>query len=145
MTRDPYRYTEVPVSKSQEGIRKMLLENGAVGIQMTEFPEEQLVQIQWARKVIVDKTPLVQPLRLKISTKGRRPEQCFRALFYHLKAKFEIVRFGIVTFEEEFLPYFLIKDAQGRPVTIAEYCLPELRRGLPPHLEPMRALGEGQP
>lgn len=137
----PYYGTEVPVSKSQESIRKMLLGNGAIGYQFTEMPEQEMVEIKWARKVVIqqgaNKKEMVQPCRMRITYKGKRIEQVYRALYYHMKAKFEIIRFGIMSYEEEFLPYFEMM-IDGRPTTIAEMCLPGLMKGLPPHLEPFK-------
>jgi len=135
---EPYQGTTVPVSRSQEAIRKMLMENGAVAFQFTEIPTEQMLEIKFARKVVVNGDPHVQPLRFRISYKNRRIQQVYRALVHHLKAKFEIVRFGIISFEEEFMPYFEVRLRDGRTVTIAEALIPNLELGLPPHLEPMR-------
>lgn len=141
---DPYRGTKVPVSKSQEAIRRLLIENGAQGYQFTEAIAEQIVELKWARGVILNGEKVVQPLRIRVSYKNRRIESVYRAIFYHLKAKFEVIRFGIMSFEEEFLPYFEARLPDGRTGTIAELMLPDLKRGrLPAMLEPLAALPPG--
>lgn len=135
----PYSDTVVPVSRTQDAIRKLLFSNGAVGYQFTEMPPpHSIVELKWARKVITNNVPMVQPVRIRISFKNRRLEQVYRAIYYHLKAKFEIVAFGILSFEEEFMPYFLTQLPDGTEVTMAEAAMPYLRRGLAPVFEPLR-------
>lgn len=51
-----------------------------------------------------------------------------RMLYSWAKAKAEIVDFGMVDFETEWLPYQLVSGRDG-PVTVAESVLPQLRAG----------------
>ncbi|MCJ7816509.1 MAG: hypothetical protein MUP55_01505 [Candidatus Aenigmarchaeota archaeon] len=136
--KEPYQNTDVSVSKSQEAVRKMLFDNGAIGYQFTEMHHpEPVIEMKWARLIIVDGNKITQPLRIRIPLKNRRIEQVYRALFYYLKTKFETVRFGIVSFEEEFLPFFEMRLASGECKTVAEMALPNLRKGMPPVIEPL--------
>jgi hypothetical protein len=138
---EPYQQTAVPVERSKEAIRQMLLENGAVAHQFSERTDAEIVEISWARKVILDdhgkKSEFVQPCRIRVSYHNRDIRQVFRVIYHHLKAKFEIVRFGILSFEEEFLPFFVIRMPDGSPGTIAEAMLPQLRKGLAPSILPL--------
>jgi hypothetical protein len=140
-----YSGTKVPIHRSQEQIRGLLIGNGAIGFQFTELIAEEIIELKWARRIVVDGRASRQPLRIRLPMKGRRPEQMYRALYYHLKAKFETIRFGIISFEEEFLPYFEFRLADGRAVTVAEQLLPGLRNALPLHLEPLQLLGAPRP
>ncbi len=145
-TYEPYKGTSVPIERSQGAIRKIFDANGIWAHQFSEAPSEQLIEIRWSRKLVVDengeKREVLQPCKMQVSYKGRRSEQVWRALFYHLKAKFEVVRFGIISYEEEFLPYFEIKLPNGDIGTIASAMIPALQVGKKPNL---LALPEGHP
>lgn len=131
---EPYQGTTVPVSRSQEQIRKLLIESGAQAHQFSEYGAQEMIEISWARVVKVNNEPKLQPLRIKVSYKGKKIEQVWRALFYHLKAKLEIVKFGIMSFEEEFLSYFVVRLPDGSRGTIAEALVPSLKRAETPDL-----------
>ena len=133
----PYQDTNVSVSKSQNDIRKLLEKNGCVRLFFNFDLEDEEVVLAWERKIILDGETVRQPLAHHLSLKGRKESQVYRALFYHLKAKFEAVEFQIVTFEEEFLPYFVVKLPDGSSGTIAEYFVPELKRGGLPPMQPL--------
>lgn len=133
----PYQSTTVPVSRSQEAIRKILYAHGAIATQFTDYPMEGIIELKWARQMMVDGANVQQPARYRISTEGKKEASVYRALFWHLKTKFEIVDFGIVTYEEEFLPYFVTYLPNGQETTVAEQAMPWIRKGLPPHLQPL--------
>lgn len=138
---EPYQQTAVPIERSKEAIRQMLIANGSVAQSFSERSDTEMVEISWARKVYMDdhgkKSEFVQPCRIRVSYHNRDIRQVFRVIYHHLKAKFEVVRFGILSFEEEFLPYFMIRLPDGSPGTIAEAMLPQLRKGLAPSILPM--------
>ena len=133
----PYQGTNVTVSRSQAMIEKMLQEHGAVKIHFFKDFEKYMVVMAWERKFIIDDNPVVQPLAHHITFKDKKEMQVYRALYYHLKAKFEAVDFEIVSFEEEFLPYFVMKFPDGSSGTIAEYFIPDLKRGSLPPFKPL--------
>ena len=133
----PYARTTVTVGKSQGKIEVMIRKHMAVKSHFSKDFETSELVFAWERKILVDDRPMVQPLLHRLSFEDLTEAQAYRALFWHLKHKFEAVEFGIVTFEEEFLPYFVVKLPGGGMGTIAEYFIPELRRGA---LPPMRAL-----
>lgn len=133
---EPYKGTMVPIERSKEAIRKILEENGAVTTIFTDSSQFGIIEIKWARKVILEENKqrheMIQPCRIRVLVGKRDPRQIYRALFYHLKTKFEIIRFGILTFEEEFLPFFLVQLPDGRQVTVAEMALPSIQHGQAP-------------
>ena len=141
-----YQSTTVPVVKTQSQIEKMLVEHGAVKTHFMKDYEKDMVILAWERKIILDGSPKIQPLMHHISFRDRKEAQVYRALFYHLKAKFEAVDFQIVSFEEEFLPYFLVKLPDGKPGTIAEYFVPDLHHGMLPQMKQLdnRQLASGK-
>jgi hypothetical protein len=132
-TYTPYEGTAVPVERSKEAIKKLFNENGVVANQFSENNEQETAQIMWARKVIIEqdgqKREMVQPCRIKVCYHGHTLQQIFRALYYHLKAKFEIVKFGIIDYETEFLPYFVTMMPDGTQATVAERMVPGLMEG----------------
>ena len=81
-----------------------------------------------------------QPCRLDVNYAGRKQSEALRMVFYHLKAKFDAVDWGLYSFEEEFLPYFMGKLPDGRQATVAELMLPGLEKGRLPEYNPFKAL-----
>jgi hypothetical protein len=135
---EPYKGTQVPIERSQGAIRKIFDTYGIYAHQFSEAPGEQLIEIRWSRKLNIDengqKRDVLQPCKMRVSYKGRTSQQVWRAIFYHLKAKFEVVRFGIISYEEEFLPYFEIRLPNGQVGTIAEAMVPALQDGRRPDM-----------
>lgn len=137
-TYEPYKGTTVPIERSQMAIRKIFDAYHIYAHQFSEAPGEQLIEIRWSRKLVIDengqKRDVLQPCKMRVSYKGRRSEQVWRAIYYHLKAKFEIVMFGIISYEEEFLPYFEVRLPDGSVGTIAEAMVPALAEGRKPDI-----------
>lgn len=65
--------------------------------------------------------------------------QKWRALLLNIKAKLEAVDSGITSFEEEFLPHFVVPDSHGK--TVGQILIPQINqsyregKALPPLLE----------
>lgn len=133
-----YATTTVAPGKSMGQIDKMLIAHGGIKTNYYKDYEKHLLVLAWERKVMVDGERMIQPIMHRVNMKELNEAQAYRALFWHLKHKFEAVEFGIVTFEEEFLPYFIATLPSGEQGTIAEYFVPDLRRGA---LPPMKTLG----
>ena len=134
----PYAYTTVAPGKSMGQIDKMLIAHGGIKTHYFKDYEKALLVLAWERKVIVDGERMIQPIMHQVNMKDLNESQAYRALYWHLKHKFEAVEFGIVKFEEEFLPYFIVKLPSGKIGTIAEYFVPDLSNGA---LPPMTTLG----
>jgi hypothetical protein len=133
-----YEGTAVPVERSKEAIRKILIAAGARGVQFAEDFEEHRVNVRFAKEVgkamrTVSVTLLIQEPPKKRNTGGWRhgryrppksqaelweqsARSTYRALHYWLKSQFEAVDFGLLSFEDVFLSHFewLIK---GKPPT----------------------------
>jgi hypothetical protein len=77
--------------------------------------------------------------------------QRWRALLLIITAKLEAVASGVVSLEEEFLPWTIVPAGEGRSATVAEWLEPQVREayrtGAVPALLPgveLPALGEGR-
>ncbi len=127
-----YEQTEVPVSKSQQKIKEMIMKHGGFGIAFVsdrdptgEFPASE----GFHAKVIIDQKPYAVRVMAKVK-KVRDVEQeerrIWRVLFHHMKSVFESADSGVMEFRELMLPYMVNKD--GR--TIAEMILPQIEQSL---------------
>lgn len=135
----PYATTNVPIGKTMGQIDTMLVAHGGIKTNYYKDFEKKELILAWERKVMVDGDRMIQPIMHHVNMKELTSEaQAYRALYWHLKHKFEAVEFGIVTFEEEFLPYFIVKLPSGEQGTLGQYFIPELSHGA---LPPMRSLG----
>jgi hypothetical protein len=125
-----YRTTSVPISRSQEAIRKLLMDFSVRGIQFSEDFETRVVNIRFAKKVndamrtVSVSMTIPEPAPMKrarsvtyrrgrmiyTKTASERQEQMaratYRALHDWLKAQFVAVEFGLLTFEDVFLSHF---------------------------------------
>jgi len=151
-----YENTEVAVSKSQEGIRKLLLENHATGIAFVSQTEplsegfEAMVPIDGktyririvARVKKVEKKPRRRryaPAKSEYEMQESEMRRVWRVLFYHLKSVYEATNTGVMEFRELMLPYVVVKD--GR--TIAQHLLPQLDKAIESRPERMLTSGIG--
>ena len=139
-----YETTVVPVTKSQEGIRRLLLSNGASGIAFVSQTEplmegfEAMIPIDGktyririvAQVSKVEKKPRRRrwgaPAKSQIDMQETEMRRVWRVLFYHLKSVYEATNTGVMEFRELMLPYVVVKD--GR--TIAQHILPNLDKAI---------------
>jgi hypothetical protein len=125
-----YKTTQVPVSRSQESIRKLLINFGVRGIQFSEDFNERQVNVRFAKEIggqmrtvsvtmVIPEAPKVVRKRAVRYVRGKmvysktdneRQEQMaratYRALHDWLKSQFVAVEFGLLTFEDVFLSHF---------------------------------------
>lgn len=150
-----YENTSVPVSKSQEGIRKLLLENSASGIAFVSQSEpssegfEAMIPIDgktYRIRIVATVRKIEKkarrrrygaPAKSQIEVQEGENRRVWRVLFYHLKSVYEATNTGVMEFRELMLPYVVVKD--GR--TIAQHILPQLDKAI--ESRPERMLGEG--
>jgi hypothetical protein len=153
-----YENTGVPVAKSQEGIRQLLLENGATGIAFVS--QSDPVSEGFEAMIPIDgKTYRIRIAavirKVENNSKGRWYRGSYRArktdaqvqetelrrvwrvLFYHLKSVYEASNSGVMEFRELVLPYVVVKD--GR--TIAQHLLPKLSEAIESRPERMLTAG----
>lgn len=145
-----YRTTQVPISRSQEAIRKLLINFGVRGIQFSEDFETRQVNVRFAKEInkqmrTVNVTMTVPeaeaPKRKRAvrfsrgkvvynKTQQDRQEQMaratYRALHDWLKAQFVAVEFGLLTFEDVFLSHFEWVLPNGSVQTIGQLVKPRI-------------------
>lgn len=98
-----YKYTKVATHKSQGDIEKILRRHGVDAVRWTSLTGELVIEF---RRQLKDTPPLGYRVALKCPETQRA--QYLRALFWFIKAKLEAVDFGIVSFEQAFLPNLLM-------------------------------------
>ena len=145
-----YRSTSVPVERSKESIRQLLIKFGARGVQFAEDFETREINVRFAKSVnnelrtvsvtmIAPEPP--QPKRKKGAirwyrgeivynkTPVQRQEQMnratYRALHYWLKSQFEAIEFGLFKFEDVFLSHFEWM-IDGQRTTVGKLIVPRL-------------------
>jgi hypothetical protein len=154
-----YKTTSVPVERSKESIRQLLIKFGARGVQFAEDFSTRQINVRFAKDVdgngnlkTVSVTMIVpEPPQKKkrgsrrrwnrntgryediTKTDDQRSEQMYRAtyraLHYWLKSNFEAVEFGLLSFEDVFLSHFEWM-VNGRRGTVGELVKPHLMNGL---------------
>ena len=153
-----YEGKEVAISKSQEGIRRLLLDNGATGIAFVTQSDpcsegfEAMVPINGttyririvaAIKKIENNSRAVwrngsyHAKKTDAQVQENELRRVWRVLFYHLKSVYEAANSGVMEFREMMLPYVVVKD--GR--TMAQHILPEIDKAI--EGRPERLLGAG--
>jgi hypothetical protein len=130
-----YEGTEVPVSRSQEAIRKLVMGHGGFGFAAVSERDPGMPGREgFHAKVMIDAKPYSVRImatvrivsgRTALQDKDRierEERRIWRVIYYHLKSVFEAADSGVMEFRELMLPYIQIAD--GR--TIAEAILPQL-------------------
>jgi len=145
-----YKNTSVPVSRSQESIRKLLINFGVRGIQLSEDFETRKINIRFAKEINGNmrtvnvsmtvpepskprrarRTRFVRGRMVYDKTLSEKSEQMtratYRALHDWLKAQFVAVEFGLLTFEDVFLSHFEWILPNGKVSTIGELVKPKI-------------------
>ena len=153
-----YESTEVPVSRSQEGIRKLIMSRKGGKVAFISDPPREgfsaIVEIDGLPYQIrifgvCRQAPQQKSRRMrgrivgtkytteKFQEQFRMSEErrIWRVLYYHVKSVFEAADSGVMEFRELMLPYIVTKDGQ----TIAEHIIPRLANAI--ESNPARLLG----
>ena len=144
-----YESTQVPVSRSQEGIRKLIMSRKGGKVAFISDPPRE----GFSAVVEIDGLPYQirifgvcreAPQQKNRTWKGRNigtkdtterfqeqyradeEKRIWRVLFYHVKSVFEAADSGVMEFRELMLPYIVTKS--GR--TIGEQLLPMLDKAI---------------
>lgn len=130
-----YEATEVPVARSQQKLRELLLRNGATGIAIVSQPPQEgfqaMVKID-AATYTIRISAVCKPKSSQAATE-QEERRVWRVLFHHLKGIFEASQSGVMEFKEMVMPYIVTKD--GR--TIAEILIPQLDKAIQANPERM--------
>lgn len=123
-----YENTSVAVPKSQEKIRRLILDHGGTGIAFVSQPPKEGFEAQ----VVLDgKSYHVRVVALckeQSNPKKRDQEErrVWRVLYHHMKAIYEASSTGVLEFREMMMPY--IVTSSGR--TLAEHIMPQLDKAV---------------
>lgn len=118
-----YEGTEVPVSRSQEEIRRMIRAHVGTGISFVSQPPKE------GFEALVTLNEIGYHIRVmatakEVSPRARDAEErrVWRVLHWHLKAMFVAADSGVIAVEDIIMPYIVTPD--GR--TIAEHVKPRM-------------------
>lgn len=109
--------TTVPIARSQQAIQTLLAKYGATGF----------VVATRAKRIVLGFELNGKAMRFDVLVSGdknlpQEERRTWRALLLIIKAKLEASINGVATFEQEFMPYFVMKS--GR--TLSQELLPQL-------------------
>ena len=136
-----YDSTKVPISQSQEAIRRLIYAHKGTGVSLISQPPregfEALVTIEALpyRIRVMATCSKIDP----ITSQGRRRtavvmeelrnnevKRVWRVLFWHLKAMFEAADSGVIDIRDVIMPYVVTRD--GR--TLSEHIIPQMERAM---------------
>lgn len=123
-----YEGTEVPIARSQEAIRKLIMGNKGTGVMFWSKPPHE------GFEAFVPLDGLSYHVRIQAEVRrGRRDkddEACirriWRVLYYHMKSVYENAASGVMEFREMMLPYIVTSNGQ----TIGQRIIPHLEKAI---------------
>lgn len=131
--------TAVPVGRTREEIERMLASSGAQKFGYLTGPAEAVIAFELHGKMVRIHLPLppakdyaVSPGKMTrkpaamIAARDQDHKARWRALALGIKAKLVFVASGIRTFEQEFLPDFVMPNGQ----TLGEMAIPQLEEAV---------------
>lgn len=129
--------TTVPVPRTKADIEKLLNDHGAH--QVMTYSDKNKAMIQFGMNDRVVRFGLEIPAESEYARTGKRQirkqdarrrayeQGCrsrWRSLLLGIKAKLDAIEIGIMTFEEEFLPYIVLPDNR----TVGEFMIPQIEQ-----------------
>ena len=111
-----YYSTTVPISKSEDSIKKFLKKFGLQGTRFTEYRNIGVIEFILLR----DGKEMHFRFKYDLPENEKYKKQIYRALFHYLKNRFLAVEFGITSIEKEFLQELVLKLPNGGDATIKE-------------------------
>jgi hypothetical protein len=136
-----YENTSVAVSKSQDGIRKLILGNGGAAVAFISQPPREGFEAQiiiegktYRVRIVAECVPKDRKRRRsrrygvpnRHDLMEEEARRVWRVLFYHLKSVYEAANSGVMEFRELMLPYIVTHDGH----TVAEHILPKLAEAI---------------
>ena len=131
-----YETTEVAVSKSQDGIRKLIYAHKGTGVILVSQPPregfEAMVTIEKlpyhirimasCKDVTRDRQGWKRSDSAYSSAREQEERRVWRVLYWHLKAMFEAADSGVIDIRDVIMPYVVTRD--GR--TLSEHIRPRM-------------------
>jgi len=139
VTSNAYKTTSVPIARSREQIRKLLINFGVRGVQFSENFESGEVNVRFAKatgqqlrtvsvSMHIPEAPKPKRKPTRKSADDRKEQMAratYRALHDWLKAQFVAVEFGLLSFEDVFLSHFEWM-VNGQTMTVGALIKPRL-------------------
>ena len=113
--------TSVPVSRSQDEIRRTLERYGATGFLFGQSNGEGVVAFEMKARRVKFVLPL-PAAKLPEKIRDHLTRTAWRCLLLAIKAKLECVQSGISSFEEEFMAHIVLPTGE----TIGQVMLPQI-------------------
>lgn len=147
-----YEETSVLVDKSKTQIEKLLKKFNVKAIRFTSYPSYGLLEFvrEVGDKQFIPYRLTVKPkvrewARNSSSELDRAERQVWRVVYWWLKTKLEAIDFGLVEFEQDFLPYMMLTDNQGRSDTVDHIFFERLAGRIGSADDPFRGLRPALP
>jgi hypothetical protein len=136
-----YDSTKVPISQSQEAIRRLIYAHKGTGVSLISQPPRE------GFEALITITDLPYRVRVmatcakvdSLTSQGKRRtatvmeemrhnevKRVWRVLFWHLKAMFEAADSGVIDIRDVIMPYVVTRD--GR--TLSEHIIPQMERAM---------------
>jgi hypothetical protein len=123
-------YTSVPISRSQEEIKKILSKYGAQAFMMGESPDTAMIAFELKGRhikmilptLIYGKSKNKKNYLLSQKDVDQENRRRWRCLVIAIKAKLECVESGITTLEQEFMAHIVLPDGS----TIGHLITPQI-------------------
>lgn len=121
-----YGNTKVPVARSQEQIRRLLLGNSGTGVAFISQPPMEGFEAMMPIEGVTYRIRIQAAVSDNTKDIDQAQRRIWRVMFYHLKSVFEAANTGVMEFREMMLPYIVTKDGQ----TVAQHILPNLAKAI---------------
>ncbi len=149
----PYDDTFVMVEKSQAQIKRLLERLNVVATRFTSYPAYALLEFVRQEASTERLLPYRITITPRVEDNPRSPQreleraerQVWRVVYWWLKAKIEAVDFGLLEFEQEFLPHMLLTDGEGRSATVDEILFERMAERKPTSDDPFGGLRPALP
>ena len=146
-----YETTQVEVSKSQDGVRKLIYSHKGTGLMLLSQPPregfEAMVELDKqsyhirvmasCRTSFKDRYGWSLKESALLRAKEQEERRVWRVLYWHLKAMFEAADAGVIDIRDIIMPYVVLRD--GR--TLADHIKPKMPELM--NLDPARLLSSG--
>ena len=131
-----YEDTSVPVSRSQEALRKLIYAHKGTGVMFVSHPPQEGFEAMMeiggkpyhirisatCKDCTKDKNGWTRSAGGLVTAKEQEERRVWRVLYYHMKAQFEAADSGVVSLERLIMPYVVMRD--GR--TLADAIMPRI-------------------
>ncbi len=136
-----YDSTKVPISQSQEAIRRLIYTHRGTGVSLISQPPREgfealvtIMELPYRIRVMATCAKidtLTSQCKRRVASvmeemRQSEVKRVWRVLFWHLKAMFEAADSGVIDIRDVIMPYVVTRD--GR--TLSEHIIPQMERAM---------------